>query len=113
MIGAARAKVDLRRKRDHNLRHDTDLRPARRGERWLPRSIGRGAFALRPYPITERDEIGAGLRQRADLVEACGIADAGQLEQVPPTTSSRSCIVVEGRRRPCRSRRSEGSPNIT
>jgi hypothetical protein len=39
---------------------------------------------MRPYPITERDKIGASLRQRCDLVEACGIADTGQFEQLRP-----------------------------
>src|SRR5580658_7171043 len=44
----------------------------------------RYALRLRPYPLTERYEIGAGPRQHADLVEACGIADAGYFEQTLP-----------------------------
>ena len=39
---------------------------------------------MRPYPITERDEIGAGLRERSDLVETCGIAHAWLLEYFGP-----------------------------
>ena len=66
------------------------------------------ALWIRPYPVTERDEIGAGLRQRPDLVQACGIADAGHFEQLRPPLR-RSCTSSNGKRRPRRS----GSPNIT
>ena len=34
--------------------------------------------------LTQRDEVGAGLRQRGNLVVACRIADAGDFEQLRP-----------------------------
>jgi hypothetical protein len=39
-----------------------------------------GPFALCPYPITERNEIGSGVAERHNLVEACGKADAWHFE---------------------------------
>src|SRR5579862_3062808 len=37
-----------------------------------------------PYPLTERDEVGSCLGQRANLVCHAGVADTGQLEKFCP-----------------------------
>jgi hypothetical protein len=39
---------------------------------------------VRPYPITKGDEVGAGARQRPDLVRLRCIADAGNLDEIRP-----------------------------
>ncbi len=39
---------------------------------------------MRPYPVTKRDKVGAGSRQRLDFVETGGIADAGDFDELRP-----------------------------
>ena len=63
----ARARA-ARPPRARDQRASLIARPARRGFR-RPLAIAAAApCGSRPYPFTERDEIGAGLRQRRDLV---------------------------------------------
>ena len=39
---------------------------------------------MRPYPITKRDEVGAGLRQHRDFACLSGIADARHFDEIGP-----------------------------
>ena len=75
------------------MRHAARAKPVARaqcsrrrlGERARCRSYrGRCSFRMRPYPITQRDEVGAGLRQRPDFVGIRRVADAGNLDQIRP-----------------------------
>lgn len=39
---------------------------------------------LRPYPLTEGDEIGSRLRQCHDLVGMTGVTDTGYFQEIRP-----------------------------
>src|SRR5579863_562983 len=56
----------------------------------------RCAVRLHPYPLTQGDEIGAGLHKRADFVQACRIADARHFEQLRPPRQALQDFVERG-----------------
>ena len=62
------------------------LRSSNRFGEMCRRRTHRGGrpFRMRPYPVTERDEVGASLSKRRDFVQVCGVRNARRLEKLRP-----------------------------